>query len=441
MTVLFRTGSKLSIKVVSFELTVDEIQIIHKKNDMRASGNAPELFASIFRPHTTRKCILSSHAAEKPCDDEMRSSASANTQWKANGTGENRESVRPPVERVEVTAAALPSHNHTTVGMSLTFIISTMQNEPQNELFLHDLDFIEYVGSSDRQSGKGRRALARLTGVIMGTQGDGYPPSPATTPGSVLGEDKFLVPFYATPKKKWYDIGNVPCAIVIVSVLQIVFHVFSTTGLTKALRFEPGKCNEIWRFVTYMLVHDDWYHLVLNVVIQCIFALPLERRQGHLRVLVLYLLGGVNGVLGASCVHPDLVIGASAGVYALLISNIADIVLNYGTVKYKIYAAVSIGILVLFDIIYDVVHVYSKKEPLISWEAHFVGGVAGLLLGLVLYKSNDEKSSKRSKINRSLFWTGLILYFAMVISFMILMVQIKRCTPVDNIHVRYVYFC
>lgn len=76
-----------------------------------------------------------------------------------------------------------------------------------------------------------------------------------------------------------------------------------------------------------MLVHDDWYHLMLNVVIQCIFAVLLEKRQGHLRVLILYFLGGFTGVLGAACVHPDLVIGASAGVYALLISNVSDIIL------------------------------------------------------------------------------------------------------------------
>ncbi|KAJ8949218.1 hypothetical protein NQ314_008278 [Rhamnusium bicolor] len=123
--------------------------------------------------------------------------------------------------------------------------------------------------------------------------------------------------------------------------MVITFHTVSTNHLERALRFEPTKCSEIWRFVTYMLVHDDWYHLILNVVIQCIFALLLERRQGHLRVLLLYLLGGVTGVLGASCVHPDLVIGASAGVYALLISNIADIVLVSKKKKKKKYLTVS----------------------------------------------------------------------------------------------------
>ncbi|KAJ8949221.1 hypothetical protein NQ314_008281 [Rhamnusium bicolor] len=80
------------------------------------------------------------------------------------------------------------------------------------------------------------------------------------------------------------------------------------------------------------------------------------------------------------------------------------------------------------------------KEPLISWEAHFVGGLAGLFLGLVFFKSNQNQN-KTTKINNVLFWTGLILYFALMISFVILTIQIKKCTPVNTIHVRYVYFC
>lgn len=108
---------------------------------------------------------------------------------------------------------------------------------------------------------------------------------------------------------------------------QILMHTFSTSQCRRLLRFESNKKYEVWRLITYMLVHDDWYHLMLNVLIQCIFASLLEKRQGHLRVLLLYILGGITAVLGASCFYPILVIGASAGVYALLISNNADIVL------------------------------------------------------------------------------------------------------------------
>ncbi|XP_072388673.1 protein rhomboid isoform X2 [Diabrotica undecimpunctata] len=161
------------------------------------------------------------------------------------------------------------------------------------------------------------------------TSKNNYELSPATTPGSSIDEEKCLVPYQISPqfRKKWIRWENTPFGILAISFIQLLIHIFATASLRKALRFEPDKRIELWRFFTYMLIHDGWYHFMLNIVIQCIFAVLLEKRQGHLRVLILYFLGGFTGVLGASCVHPDLVIGASAGVYALLISNIPDIIL------------------------------------------------------------------------------------------------------------------
>lgn len=76
-----------------------------------------------------------------------------------------------------------------------------------------------------------------------------------------------------------------------------------------------------------MLLHEDWIHLILNIFMQVLFAYFLELRHGKIRIFILYIMGGITGVLGASCFHPDLVIGASGGVYALLISHISDIFL------------------------------------------------------------------------------------------------------------------
>lgn len=108
---------------------------------------------------------------------------------------------------------------------------------------------------------------------------------------------------------------------------QIVYQaVLKNKDITR-LKFDPNKQEEVWRFFTYMLVHENWYHLVLNVVIQCLIAIPLERQQDSIRVGLLYLAGGFLGALGAACISPDYVIGASAGVYALLISHMSDLLL------------------------------------------------------------------------------------------------------------------
>lgn len=95
----------------------------------------------------------------------------------------------------------------------------------------------------------------------------------------------------------------------------------------KSLRFDPNNQFELWRFFTYIFLHGSWHHLILNVLIQCLFAWYLEKHQGNARVGLLYIISGVIGALGAACVLPDLIIGASAGVYALLISQIAHIIL------------------------------------------------------------------------------------------------------------------
>nr|XP_008198535.1 PREDICTED: protein rhomboid isoform X2 [Tribolium castaneum] len=219
---------------------------------------------------------------------------------------------------------------------------------------------------------------------------------------------------------------------------QIIFYAASDEKTQKLLRFEPHKLTEIWRFVTYMLLHEDWIHLTLNIFMQVLFAYFLEARHGSVRILVLYVTGGITGVLGAACFHPDLVIGASGGVYALLISHISDIFLNFETLNYKIYRSACIGIIVIFDIIYNVLHANFKKEPLISWGAHMIGGLAGLFLGLVLFKQKPSIARTRRLV---LFLVGLLLYVILLISLVIITVQIKKCTPKDAIRKRYVYFC
>lgn len=53
----------------------------------------------------------------------------------------------------------------------------------------------------------------------------------------------------------------------------------------------------------------------------------MEKYQGNARIAAVYLISGMLGALGAACVLPDLIVGASAGVYALLISHIAHVII------------------------------------------------------------------------------------------------------------------
>lgn len=96
---------------------------------------------------------------------------------------------------------------------------------------------------------------------------------------------------------------------------------------TKLLRFEPSLRWQCYRFVTYMLIHWGNIHLVLNVLIQCVLAVILEVEQGGARTVAVYLGGGVFGALGACILQPQPMVGASAGIYSLLISHLAHLYL------------------------------------------------------------------------------------------------------------------
>ncbi|KAL3270312.1 hypothetical protein HHI36_009363 [Cryptolaemus montrouzieri] len=250
--------------------------------------------------------------------------------------------------------------------------------------------------------------------------------SPVTTPTSLIDEDKCFVRI--TPKSNKHDtkeicnycVQNIPYLIVVISLTEAIFFIKSDINLRHLLRFEPNRRYQIWRYLTYMLIHEDAVHLVLNMILQCIFAFFLETKQGRIRVGIVYLVGGLTGALGASCLNPGLLIGASAGVYSLLISLVADLYLNYENTKYKVCRSLCIAVIVLSDISFNFYHYLSRDEPLISWEAHVFGGITGLFLGLALYNNFDRLQQKRKNI--CLTFSSL-LYFLLLSSLVIITID------------------
>ena len=94
--------------------------------------------------------------------------------------------------------------------------------------------------------------------------------------------------------------------------------------------FNPEKRAQVWRFLTYSLVHSGFGHIILNVTIQLIVGLPLEMAHGSLPVAAVYLVGVVSGSLATSCWEPKVYLtGASGGVYALIAAHLSNLILNW----------------------------------------------------------------------------------------------------------------
>ncbi len=68
--------------------------------------------------------------------------------------------------------------------------------------------------------------------------------------------------------------------------------------------FNPRRRRELWRFITYIVVHAGWQHLLINVFLQLLVGLPLEMSNGSLRVGTVYMSGALFGSLGVSAILP-----------------------------------------------------------------------------------------------------------------------------------------
>ncbi|KAA6449637.1 rhomboid family intramembrane serine protease [Bacillus swezeyi] len=84
--------------------------------------------------------------------------------------------------------------------------------------------------------------------------------------------------------------------------------------------FNWGIANgEWWRFVTPILIHGGFSHLLFNSMSLFLFAPGLERMLGKLRFMVIYFGAGVIGNIGTYFIEPleYMHVGASGAIFGL----------------------------------------------------------------------------------------------------------------------------
>jgi len=162
-----------------------------------------------------------------------------------------------------------------------------------------------------------------------------------------------------------------------------------------------------------MFLHADNRHIISNCIMQLVVGIPIEMSQpgwmGSLRVGALYMAGVIFGSLGASIVSPNTyLVGASAGVYAIVMAHLATLILNWKE-DGQIYAkslrsqkdpppmnlnpwirGLRLAFVILFivgdvgNIIYDV---YYLEITHISYAGHAFGALAGVLIGVFVLQN------------------------------------------------------
>lgn len=176
--------------------------------------------------------------------------------------------------------------------------------------------------------------------------------------------------------------------LIIINVLvYLAIHIFSLTDVSLIRYLALGRAtfiNAPWTIFTYMFTHQDFLHLLANMVTLYFFGSFLKNITGVKTFLTVYLVGGlVAGVFVLLLSFPPyyLTIGASGAVFALggvltmLVPKLKVFIFPIPA-PMPLWVAIVIGFLIM------------ALMPNVSWQGHLGGLLFGLTAGWYLRRSH-----------------------------------------------------
>jgi len=153
----------------------------------------------------------------------------------------------------------------------------------------------------------------------------------------------------------------------------------------------PVLLQKPWTIITYMFVHEGFWHLFFNMIWLYWFGKIFMEFMPGKRIYFLYFIGGISGALMfilaynvfpvfAESVHNATTIGASASVLAITVAT-AVLVPAY-SVNLMFIGPVKIKYIALFTVVLDVLMIKSGNSG--GHFAHLGGAISGALFILML---------------------------------------------------------
>jgi membrane associated rhomboid family serine protease len=139
-----------------------------------------------------------------------------------------------------------------------------------------------------------------------------------------------------------------------------------------------------WTLVTALFVHANLLHLSGNMIFLFVFGSTLEKTAGALKLLTVFLIGGlVSFVLGPAFLPRGAgMLGASAAIFSL-----AGCVMLVRPLKFSWLFLAPQGLIAIIYFLYNLMVVYEKSripgyDPEVAYVAHVVGFLAGIPFGV-----------------------------------------------------------
>ena len=108
---------------------------------------------------------------------------------------------------------------------------------------------------------------------------------------------------------------------ILVYLLQMASSFLTGYDLPVAFGAKSGELirdGQLWRLITPILLHGTPWHIGFNMYALFSFGTGLERRFGHFRFLVLYLLAGFSGNVLSFLFTDGISVGSSTSIFGLI---------------------------------------------------------------------------------------------------------------------------
>lgn len=181
---------------------------------------------------------------------------------------------------------------------------------------------------------------------------------------------------------------------IIFLLILLNFFIFFFVRVNEVLLFSPSdiKNPDAFAFLKIffsMFLHGSIFHLVFNMVFLYVFGKSVEEKIGHLRLILLYLIGGIFSLLFYVLFNIDSkvpVIGASGSISALMGAYFVYFFKKSVTTisiippfKFKLSSWI-------FFLIWIILQFINIKSPTVAVLAH----LGGFLFGFISSKAFDN---------------------------------------------------
>jgi membrane associated rhomboid family serine protease len=211
------------------------------------------------------------------------------------------------------------------------------------------------------------------------------------------GSRGFGLSYALTPVVKRLIIANV--AVFLAGVVIDLLPTSAGEGLLRSwLAFHPSEVlTRPWTILTYMFVHGDFWHILLNMLVLFFFGPPLEAMWGGREFTKFYFLCGLGGVALSFVLAPQVgLIGASAAMYGLMLA----FAMNWPTTPIYVWGIFPVQARWLVAFLFLVSLVSALGDPSQGGVSH-LAHLGGLVTGFIYLKLDWRASEKLDRLKKS----------------------------------------